>query len=117
MTATATAARTCRVFTSHHDHDSTFLGLVIRDGVRFDGYYVLHAAGSCEVRWEHEHDRARQYVVTCSPADGSPYRCSCPARHRSVICRHRAATTALAEAGYLELPKLEDAGHDRGGAE
>lgn len=110
MTATTKPTRAMTVITQHYGDDFLMLGVAVRDNGRFDGYYVTHAADSCEVRWEHEHDARRSYTVTCSPADGSPYRCTCPAR---VPCRHRLATTALAERGLLRLPRLTDAGHDR----
>ena len=115
MTATATPARFLRVRQpSLVTDDLTIFGCLLFARGKHKGYYVSHLPGSCEVTWEHEHDASRKYTVTCSPTDASPYRCTCPARKP---CKHRAATAALIENSYLDLPTLTDAGHDRSATE
>jgi len=108
---------TTRTFAVHYrrcDDRRTSYGVAVKDGRKLDIYGVVHAAGSCEVRWCHE-DGSRDYVVTCSASDAAPIRCTCPAgRWYAGECRHRAATRAMTVAGYLTFDVIDDAGHDRG---
>ena len=117
MTATARIAKRNRFLSVRfrlRDDSRELCGVVVTDGQKQDIYGIVHNAGSCEVLWHHE-DGSRDYTVTCSASTGEPIRCTCPARLRPDIapCRHRAATAALTENGYLDLPTLTDAGHDR----
>lgn len=56
--------------------------------------------------------------MTCSAATGLPVRCTCPAwGYRGKGCRHMAGSAVLVRRGVLTVPRLGDAGHDRGTTE
>lgn len=123
MTATVPAARkskarTLRVHWAATPLDRTAVSLTVFEGRRSDAYHCFHAADSCEVEWRHDDTPERSYTVVCSAATGRPVRCSCPHYgFRGVQCRHMAASAVLIARGELTVPRLADAGHDRGTTE
>ncbi len=118
MTATATTtARTLRINWTATPLDTTVLSLTVTEGKRVDGYHAFHEVDSCEIDWTHDDEPTRSYTVVCSASTGLPVRCSCPGFQygRGKVCRHMAASAVLIRRGAVVLPRLVDAGCDRGG--
>lgn len=124
MTATRTARpkavrkakqRTMRVHWSATPLDTTVVSLSVTDR-ETDAYHVYHDRDSCEIEWRHDDDAARSYVVTWGPSDSEATGCTCRA-NKVNPCRHMSGSELLARLGELKLPRLTDAGHDRGTTE
>jgi hypothetical protein len=97
---TATAQRTMDVHYSSHQAGLSCVSLTIRLGDEEDEYHVRHAHGTTAVRWTHDEDDSRSYVVRL--ANGRPHHCNCPAHQfRGAECRHIAGTTRLIQRNHL----------------
>lgn len=109
MPATVTTAppkpgRTFRlVFREERPDGSDYLGVLVKEGKRADGYYVTATGDDMqiEVRFAHETDPKRVYTVSASH-DGRPRYCTCPSR---VPCRHRALVPVLVARGLIRTDR------------